>query len=123
MCVWGEGTNGVEEPAGLAQLLVVGGQLRLQAAVLVQQVGHQQAGEVGTAGARQHLVLHLREREKRTTVCTGILVGTHASVSLAWEKRALNLRSRFGLSPRMLTPSGSAPDRNPIKTSPLVYDH
>ena len=61
MC--GGGTNGVEEPAGLAQLLVVGSQLRLKAAVLVQQVGHQQAGEVGTAGARQHLVLHLRGGE------------------------------------------------------------
>lgn len=49
---------GVQQAAGLAELQAVSSQLRLQAALLIQQVRHQNTDQVGAAGTGQHLDLH-----------------------------------------------------------------
>lgn len=48
----------VQQATGLAELQAVSCQFRLQAALFIQQVRHQNANQVGAAGTRQHLDLH-----------------------------------------------------------------
>lgn len=91
----------IQLAAALAELRPLsGGQLRLQAALLVQQVAHQNIDQVGAAGGRQNL--HLRSTEHRIQKTEELMPETRAWPALPVPSHLVQEAGEEGVGRRVV---------------------